>query len=94
MMSSEIVGGPDRGRFLNAVALQNAVLCAECEVVSDSPQDMCLVCGSRSLFNIARMFGGSLPKNRVTRIEAETQEARTSELVLTFPRMHRVRRKA
>ena len=41
MMSSEIVGGPDRGRFLNAVALQNAVLCAECEVVSDSPQDMC-----------------------------------------------------
>jgi bifunctional non-homologous end joining protein LigD len=28
--------------FLNAVALQNAVLCAECEVVSDSPHDTCL----------------------------------------------------
>ena len=25
-----------RGRVLNAVALQNAVLCAECDVVSDS----------------------------------------------------------
>jgi len=84
----------ERGRFLNAVALQNAVLCAECEVVTDSPHDTCLVCGSRSLFNIARMFGGSLPKNRATRIEAETQEPRVQELVLSFPRMHRVRRKA
>ena len=53
---------PERGRVLNAVALQNAVLCAECDVVSDSPNDRCLVCGSRSLFNIARMFGGNLPK--------------------------------
>ena len=37
-----------RGRVLNAVALQNAVLCAECDVVSDSPHDRCMVCGSRS----------------------------------------------
>jgi len=49
---------------VNAVALQNAVLCAECDVVSDSPQDVCLVCGSRSLFNISRIFGGNLPSNR------------------------------
>jgi hypothetical protein len=32
-------------RSLNAVALQNAVLCAECDVVSDSPHDRFLVCG-------------------------------------------------
>jgi len=94
MKSSEMEDALERGRFLNAVALQNAVLCAECEVVTDSPHDTCLVCGSRSLFNIARMFGGSLPKNRATRIEAETQEPRVQELVLSFPRMHRVRRKA
>ena len=50
---------PQRGRGLNAVALQNAVLCAECDVVSDSPHDTCLVCGSRSLLNIARMFGAT-----------------------------------
>jgi hypothetical protein len=90
MKSSETEGA----RFLNAVALQNAVLCAECEVVSDSPHDICLVCGSRSLFNIARMFGGNLPKNRATRIEGETQQTRMPELVLAFPRMHRLRRKA
>jgi len=46
---------PEKGRVLNAVALQNAVLCAECDVVSDSPSDTCLVCGSRSLFNIAKL---------------------------------------
>jgi hypothetical protein len=94
MKSSEIEGTPEGGRVLNAVALQNAVLCAECDVVSDSPQDTCLVCGSRSLFNIARMFGGNLPQNRATRIEVEIQEPQIPELVLAFPRMHRVRRKA
>jgi hypothetical protein len=55
MKKSEMEGA----RFLNAVALKNAVLCAECEVVSDSPHDTCLVCGSRSLVNMARMFGGN-----------------------------------
>jgi hypothetical protein len=94
MKGSEMEGTPELGRVLNAVALQNAVLCAESDVVSDSPHDICLVCGSRSLFNIARMFGGNLPKNRATRIEAETQEPRMPELVLAFPRTHRVRRKA
>ena len=59
MNGSHVDDGPERGRCLNAVALQNAVLCAECDVVSDSPHDTCLVCGSRSLFNIARMFGGT-----------------------------------
>jgi hypothetical protein len=37
MKGSEMDGAPERGRVLNAVALQNAVLCAECDVVSDSP---------------------------------------------------------
>jgi hypothetical protein len=80
-------------RGLNAVALQNAVLCAECDVVSDSPHDRCLVCGSRSLFNIARVFGGNLPRNRAVLISAEAS-ARQREIVLTFPRHHRRRVKA
>jgi hypothetical protein len=81
------------GRGLNAVALQNAVLCAECDVVSDSPHDRCLVCGSRSLFNIARMFGGNLPQNRAVLIPPEASE-RQREIVLSFPRHHRRRVKA
>jgi hypothetical protein len=85
---------PEKGLVLNAVALQNAVLCAECDVVSDSPHDQCLVCGSRSLFNIARMFGGSLPKDRASLTTPEILEMTTRESVLTFPGRHRLRRKA
>jgi hypothetical protein len=47
------------GRPLNAVALHYAVLCAECDVVSDSPHDICMVCGSRSLVNICKILGGN-----------------------------------
>jgi hypothetical protein len=68
-------------------------LCAECDVVSDSPNDRCLVCGSRSLFNIARMFGGNLPRDRVALVPSETVEVQR-EIVLTFPRHHRRRAKA
>jgi hypothetical protein len=82
------------GRYLNAVALQNAVLCAECDVVSDSPHERCLVCGSRSLFNIARMFGGNLPKDRASLIAPEPLEMTPREMVLTFPGPHRLRKKA
>jgi hypothetical protein len=81
-------------RSLNAVALQNAVLCAECDVVSDSPHDRCLVCGSRSLFNIARMFGGNLPKDRASLIVADSREFISYEAVLSFPEPHRLREKA
>lgn len=68
------------------------MLCAECEVISDSPHDSCLVCGSRSLFNIAHIFGGKLPKERVNSITRETVEVSPREVVLTFPKDHRTRR--
>jgi hypothetical protein len=38
MNGSYVDDAPERGRCLNAIALQNAVLCAACDVVSDSPQ--------------------------------------------------------
>ena len=90
MNGSRVDGASQGGRSLNAVALQNAVLCAECDVVSDSPHDRCLVCGSRSLFNIAHMFGGNLPQNRAALIPTEKAELQR-EIVLSFPRHHRQR---
>src|ERR1700685_186611 len=83
---------PEKGRVLNTVALQNAVLCAECDVVSDSPHDTCLVCGSRSLVNIARIFGGKIPKERAILIAQESIEIVKQEVVLPFPKDHRARR--
>jgi hypothetical protein len=94
MRGSIVESAPERGRVLNAVALQNAVLCAECDVVSDSPSDQCLVCGSRSLFNIARMLGGNLPKERASLIAEEASEITSPSVVLTFPKPLRPRRRA
>ena len=94
MKGSQVDGASQAGRNLNAVALHNAVLCAECDVVSDSPHDRCLVCGSRSLFNIARMLGGSLPEDRARLITPEVLEMTPHEIVLTFPSPRRLRKKA
>jgi hypothetical protein len=91
MKGSHVDGVSQVKQSLNAVALQNAVLCAECDVVSDSPHDRCLVCGSPSLFNIARMFGGNLPKDRATLIASDTQEMTPYEVVLSCPEPHRLR---
>ena len=74
--------------------LQNAVLCAECDVVSDSPHDTCMVCGSRSLFNIARMFGGELSKERASLIAQEAFRVSSCDVVLRFPQPHRLQRRA
>lgn len=83
-----------QARMVNAVALRNAVLCAECDVVSDSPHDTCLVCGSHSLFNIARVLGGNLPAVRARLVVDQVAEAQSREVVLTFPKPHEPRRQA
>jgi hypothetical protein len=73
----------------NAISLKNAVLCADCDVVSDSPHDYCLVCGSRSLFNISRLLR-IMPKQRAKLVELETLRP-TAAQALTFPKPDRVR---
>jgi hypothetical protein len=81
---------PDRS--LNAIALQNAVLCADCDVVSDSQHDICMVCGSRSLVNICRILGGRMPNDRAKLLNLEPLKV-TREVVLQFRRPHRARRR-
>jgi len=85
----------DRGgqlRSFNAVFLQNAVLCVDCDCVTDSPHERCLVCGSRSLFNLSRVLGGTLARSRGTVTELQTAEPPTSvaKLVLNFPKRHEI----
>ena len=83
MPDSAVEIGGDRGPTLNAIRLTSAVLCVECDVVSDSPHDYCLVCGSRSLFNIGRLLGG-MPQNRAKVIETHAPAA-SSATVLALP---------
>jgi len=61
---------------LNTVDLMSAVLCADCEVISDSSGEVCAVCGSRSLLSLGRVLGGSIGEERAMVIPAEESELR------------------
>lgn len=52
--------GAKKQAELGAVPLQGAVLCVDCECVTDGRSDECLVCGSHSLLSVARIVGGTL----------------------------------
>lgn len=76
---------------LGAVPLQSAVLCVDCECVTDGRSDECLVCGSRSLLSIARIVGGTLLSQKANRHEPERNNLRydleiTVELKLIEPK--------
>jgi hypothetical protein len=47
-----------------AVSLQSAVLCVDCESITDSRFKECPLCGSPSLLGIARMVGNTLPLHK------------------------------
>lgn len=88
--------GPVIKSDVNAVRLQNAVLCPNCDVVSESPHDVCMVCGSRSLLPLSRVLGDLRPHAMPIVAEPAVQPPRgvpDNLLVLTSPsRRHRHRR--
>jgi hypothetical protein len=59
--------GSDDERELITVPLQRAVFCVDCEIVSNSPHDVCTVCGSPSLINLDRLLGGTILSRGVAR---------------------------
>ena len=63
--------GNENKREFSVVPLQNAVFCVDCESVSNSPNDKCLVCGSHSLFGLFRMLGGTLWNRKIDNDERE-----------------------
>lgn len=71
---------------VNAVRLQQAVLCADCDVITDSPHDTCLACGSRSLLPLARVLGGIRPTSLPATREGVHQDSGAGGVfVLTTP---------
>lgn len=59
MMSD--VADPSR----NFIPIQEAVLCVDCEMIGTSTNDACPVCGSRSLFSLFRVLGGTLSGSKI-----------------------------
>jgi hypothetical protein len=79
---------------VNAICLQNAVLCAECEVISDSPHDTCRVCGSRSLMSLSCVLGGTLPAQRAQLVDAWESRSERPGCSLEFRVPHNRARRA
>jgi len=71
--------------ILNSVALLEAVLCADCEIISNSGGESCEVCGSRSLLSLGRVLGGCIEGERATLIEVDPERFRNGFTVLVNP---------
>ena len=41
----------------NLVSLRKAVLCANCDVISDGENGHCVACGSQALLSLSRLLG-------------------------------------
>jgi len=57
--------------LLHSVALREAVLCADCEIISNSVGETCEVCGSRSLLSLGRVLGGCIGDQRAVLVDVE-----------------------
>lgn len=77
------------------VSLTEAVLCVDCEMVSNSTQGHCLACGSRALLNIATALGGPLHATSVVTESASnrfTAAVAPGRVVVLRNRRRRVQR--
>lgn len=70
---------------LSSLPLVEAVLCADCEMISNSGGETCEVCGSRSLLSVGRVLGGCIEGERAILIEANPDRLRTGFTVLVNP---------
>ena len=44
----------------NLVCLHRAVLCANCEIISEGMNGHCTACGSQALLSLGKLLGGSV----------------------------------
>jgi len=51
---------PFKRGIINSVPLLQAVLCADCECISESRSDVCGVCGGGSLVHLGRLLGSAM----------------------------------
>jgi hypothetical protein len=78
----------DAGKWepmLNSVALLEAVLCADCEIISNSGGETCEVCGSRSLLSLGRVLGGCIEGERATLVDTDSVRFSNGFTVLVNP---------
>jgi hypothetical protein len=70
------------GLELSSVRLLEAVLCADCEIISNSSGERCEICGSPSLLSLGRVLGGSIEGQRAALVEVNRDNLRNGFTVL------------
>ncbi len=68
----------------SALPLQTAVLCMDCECVSNSRKDRCPVCGSRSLLGLAKIIGGAKLSSGAPRSGAEQERCFDVQIAINW----------
>ena len=75
---------------LSSVPLLEAVLCADCEIISNSAGERCEICGSHSLLSLGRVLGGSIEGQRATLVQVDGDNLRNGFTVLMNPAATRI----
>jgi len=70
---------------LNSVPLLEAVLCADCEIISNSAGETCEVCGSHSLLSLGRVLGGCIEGERAVLVPWSHHVSHNGFTVLVNP---------
>jgi len=73
------------GLELSSVPLLEAVLCADCEIISNSAGERCEICGSHSLLSLGRVLGGSIEGERAAVVQVDGNNLRNGFTVLVNP---------
>src|SRR5207253_10932335 len=56
---------------INFLALQSAVFCVQCELISENNTPACLACGSQAVLSLSRVLGGSLRGKQTANVIAD-----------------------
>src|SRR5580692_11062332 len=73
---------------VNFVALQSAVFCVQCELLSANNTTRCLACGSAAVLSLSRVLGGSLHGQPTAHLIADAELDRlVRSLLYTVPQV-------
>src|SRR5438270_11506776 len=71
---------------INFLALQSAVFCVQCELISENNTPACLACGSQAVLSLSRVLGGSLRGQQTANVIADAELNRLiRDLLRTVP---------
>src|SRR5438105_13700885 len=56
---------------INFLALQSAVFCVQCELISENNTPACLACGSQAVLSLSRVLGRSLRGQQIANVIAD-----------------------